>query len=367
MPGLFDPLTLRGVTLRNRIAVSPMCQYSAADGCANDWHLVHLASRAVGGAGLVIAEATAVTPAGRISPQDLGLWSDAQVEPLARIVRVIEGEGAVAGIQLAHAGRKASTLRPWDGSGTASPAAGGWSEVVAPSAIPFDEASVTPSALNEDDIAVIVAQFAASARRALAAGFRVVELHAAHGYLMHEFLSPLSNRRTDSYGGSFENRTRFVREVVDAVRRVWPDELPLFVRVSATDWLDGGWDLDQTVELAILLKGHGVDLMDCSSGGNATGVRIPLVPGYQVPLAERVRRDADIATGAVGLITNAAQADAIIREGQADLVLLARELLRDPYWPLHAAAELGYATAWPPQYLRAAPKGSTARTPTAGA
>jgi 2,4-dienoyl-CoA reductase-like NADH-dependent reductase (Old Yellow Enzyme family) len=361
MPGLYDSLPLRGVTLRNRIAVSPMCQYSASDGFANDWHVVHLGSRAVGGAGLVIAEATAVSPAGRISPQDLGLWSDAQVEPLARIVRFIDGEGAVAGIQLAHAGRKASTLRPWDGGGTARAAAGGWPEIVGPSAVPFDDTSVTPLALSEDDIAAIVGSFAAAARRALAAGFRVVELHAAHGYLLHEFLSPLSNRRTDGYGGSFENRTRMVREVVEAVRRVWPDALPLFVRVSATDWIDGGWDLEQTVELARLLARHGVDLIDCSSGGNATGVRIPLTPGYQVPLAERVRRDAGVATGAVGLITGAAQADAIIRGGQADLVLLARELLRDPYWPLHAAAELGHPVAWPPQYLRAAPKGTPAR------
>ena len=366
MPGLFDSLPLRGVTLRNRIAVSPMCQYSASDGCANDWHLVHLGSRAVGGAGLVIAEATAVTPSGRISPQDLGLWSDAQVEPLARIVRFLEGEGAVAGIQLAHAGRKASTRRPWDGSGTATTASGGWNDVVGPSAIPFDDTSRTPLALSEPDIASVVGAFAVAARRALAAGFRVVELHAAHGYLLHEFLSPLSNRRTDSYGGSFENRTRIVREVVDAVRRVWPDALPLFVRVSATDWIDGGWDLEQTVALARLLKEHGVDLIDCSSGGNATGVRIPMTPGYQVPLAERVRRDAGIATGAVGLITGAAQADEIIRQGQADLVLLARELLRDPYWPLHAAAELGQASPWPPQYLRAAPKESTARTPIVG-
>ena len=366
MPGLFDTLSLRGVTLRNRIAVSPMCQYSASDGCANDWHFVHLASRAVGGAGLVIAEASAVTPAGRISPQDLGLWSDAHVEPLARIVRVIDGEGAVAGIQLAHAGRKASTLRPWDGNGTVPASAGGWSDVVGPSAVPFDDTSITPHALSIDDIAVVVGAFAAAARRALAAGFRVVELHAAHGYLLHEFLSPLSNRRTDSYGGSFENRTRLVREVVDAVRRVWPDALPLFVRFSATEWIDGGWDLEQTVELARALKDHGVDLADCSSGGNVTGVRIPLTPGYQVPLAARVRRDAGIATGAVGLITDAAQADAIIREGQADLVLLARELLRDPYWPLHAAAALGLPAAWPPPYLRAAPKGSTARTPTVG-
>ncbi|MEK7241094.1 MAG: NADH:flavin oxidoreductase/NADH oxidase [Gemmatimonadota bacterium] len=358
MPGLFDPFVLRGVTLRNRIAVSPMCQYSASDGRANDWHFVHLASRAVGGAALVITEATAVTPSGRISPQDLGLWSDEHVEPLARIVRFIHEQGSVAGIQLAHAGRKASTLRPWDGSGIAPPSAGGWSDVVAPSAVPFAEGDVTPRALDEGEIAGVVDAFAAAARPALAAGYRVVEVHAAHGYLLHEFLSPLSNRRTDRYGGSFENRTRFVREVVDAIRGVWPAELPLFVRFSATDWIDGAWDVAQTVELARVLKERGVDLVDCSSGGNVSGVRVPLVPGYQVPFAEQVRREAGIATGAVGLITDAAQADEIIRTGQADLVLLAREMLRDPYWPLRAAMQLQQPVPWPAQYLRAAPKGA---------
>lgn len=362
MPGLFDPLPLRGVTLRNRIAVSPMCQYSASDGRANDWHFVHLASRAVGGAALVITEATAVTADGRISPQDLGLWSDGHIEPLARIVRFIDAQGSVAGIQLAHAGRKASTLRPWDGSGAAPPSAGGWDDVVAPSAVPFADGSVMPRALGEDDIMGIVEAFGAAARRALAAGYRVVEVHAAHGYLLHEFLSPLSNRRTDRYGGSFDNRTRFVREVVDAIRRVWPEELPLFVRVSATDWTDGAWDVAQTVELARLLKDCGVDLVDCSSGGNVPGVRVPLVPGYQVPFAEQVRREAGIATGAVGLITDAQQADQIIRSGHADLVLLAREMLRDPYWPLRAARELQQPVTWPAQYLRAAPKD----TPAAG-
>jgi 2,4-dienoyl-CoA reductase-like NADH-dependent reductase (Old Yellow Enzyme family) len=361
MPGLFDPLPLRGVTLHNRITVSPMCQYSASDGRANDWHLVHYGGRAVGGAGLVITEATAVTPEGRISPQDLGLWCDDQVEPLARVTRFIHEHGAVAGIQLAHAGRKASTLRPWDGNGIAAPSAGGWDDVVAPSAVPFAEGSVTPRALSEGEIASVVGAFAASAVRALAAGYRVIEVHAAHGYLLHEFLSPLSNRRTDRYGGSFENRTRIVGEVVDAIRRVWPDTLPLFVRVSATDWIDGAWDVVQTVELARVLKDRGVDLIDCSSGGNATGVRIPLVPGYQVPFAEQVRRDAGIATGAVGLITDAAQADEIIRRGQADLVLLGRELLRDPYWPLRAARELQQQVAWPAQYLRAVPRTTKSR------
>jgi 2,4-dienoyl-CoA reductase-like NADH-dependent reductase (Old Yellow Enzyme family) len=360
MSGLFDPLTLRGVTLHNRIAVSPMCQYSASDGRANDWHFVHYGSRAMGGAGLVIAEATAVTPQGRISPQDLGLWSDDQVEPLARVVRFIEAHGAVAGVQLAHAGRKASTRRPWDGGDTAPPSEGGWDDVVAPSAVPFADGHLVPLALDQAGIASVVRAFADGARRAYGAGVRVIELHAAHGYLLHQFLSPLSNRRTDRYGGSFENRTRLVRDVVHAIRVVWPEELPLFARLSATDWTDGGWDADQTVELARMLKEDGVDLIDCSSGGNVAGARIPLGPAYQVPFAERVRREAGIATGAVGLITEAAQADAIIRDGKADLVLLARELLRDPYWPLRAARELGQAGRWPAQYLRAAPKGTPA-------
>jgi 2,4-dienoyl-CoA reductase-like NADH-dependent reductase (Old Yellow Enzyme family) len=361
MPGLFDELKLRGVTLRNRIAVSPMCQYSSHDGLANDWHFVHLASRAVGGAGLVFTEATAVTAESRISPQDMGLWNDAQVEPLARIVRFIDAQGAVAGLQLAHAGRKSSTLRPWDGNGTAPESAGGWKEVVAPSVVPFKDDYPTPRALGEGEIPGIVEAFAAAARRALAAGYRVIEIHAAHGYLLHEFLSPLSNQRTDRYGGSFENRTRIVREVVDAVRRAWPEGLPLFVRVSATDWTDGGWDVPQTVELARTLKERGVDLVDCSSGGNVAAVKIPLGPGYQTPFAERIRREAGIATGTVGLITNSVQADHVIRSGQADLVLLAREMLRDPYWPMRAARELEQPMPWPAQYLRAAPRGSPAR------
>ena len=358
MPGLFDQLTLRDVTLRNRIAVSPMCEYSAHDGVANDWHFVHLGSRAVGGAGLVIAEATSVTPGGRISPQDLGLWNDQQVDPLARIVRFVHEQGAVAGIQLAHAGRKASTLRPWDGHGTASPAVGGWEDVVAPSAIPFDERSIAPHALGVGEIAAIVGAFAAAAERAVAAEFRVIEVHAAHGYLLHEFLSPASNARTDCYGGSFENRTRIVREVVEAVRRAWPERLPLLVRVSATDWVDGAWDVEQTVELARMLKDRGVDLVDCSSGGNIARAKIPVAPGYHVPFAARIRREAGVATGAVGLITGAAQAEQVIREEQADIVLLGRELLRDPYWPLRAARELNLLVSWPAQYLRAAPQGT---------
>jgi 2,4-dienoyl-CoA reductase-like NADH-dependent reductase (Old Yellow Enzyme family) len=362
MPGLFDELKLRGVTLPNRIAVSPMCQYSSHDGLANDWHFVHLGSRAVGGAALVFTEATAVTAGGRISPQDMGIWSDAHVEPLARIVRFIDAQGCVAGLQLAHAGRKASTLRPWDGDGTAAASAGGWTDVVAPSAVAFKDGYPMPRALSGTELAGIAESFGAAARRALAAGYRVLEIHSAHGYLLHEFLSPLSNQRTDEYGGSFENRTRLVREVVDAVRREWPEALPLFIRVSATDWIDGGWDVPQTVELARTLGKHGVDLVDCSSGGNVAGVRIPLGPGYQTPFAERIRRETGIATGAVGLITNAVQADHVIRSGQADLVLLAREMLRDPYWPMRAARELEQPMPWPPQSLRAGPQGSPART-----
>lgn len=360
MPTLFDPLSLRGVVLRNRIAVSPMCQYSAVDGQATDWHVVHYGSRAVGGAGLVIIEATAVTPNGRISARDLGLWHDEQVDAMARVVRVMHQHGAVAGVQLAHAGRKASTRPPWLGGDTAPPAEGGWTNLDAPSALAFAEGHLMPSALDATGILGVVGTFADAARRALAAGIRVIELHAAHGYLLHQFLSPLSNTRTDAYGGSFANRTRLMREVTHAVRAVWPDDLPLLVRLSATDWVDGGWDVEQTVALARLLRDDGVDLIDCSSGGNVAGARIPVGPGYQVPFAAQVRREAEIATAAVGLITEAAQADGIVRSGDADLVLLARELLRDPYWPLHAAQQLGVATGWPAQYLRAAPKGSVA-------
>jgi 2,4-dienoyl-CoA reductase-like NADH-dependent reductase (Old Yellow Enzyme family) len=359
MPTLFDPLAIRGVTLRNRIAVSPMCQYSAEDGRATDWHTVHYGSRAVGGAGLVLVEATAVTPNGRISSRDLGLWNDAQVDGMARVARVVESHGAVAGVQLAHAGRKASTRPPWLGGDTAPPTEGGWTALDAPSALAFADGHLVPTALDAAAIAGVVQAFVGAAQRARAAGLRVIELHAAHGYLLHQFLSPLSNLRSDGYGGSFENRTRLVREVTQAVRAVWPEELPLFVRLSATDWVEGGWDVEQTVALAGLLRSDGVDVIDCSSGGNVAGARIPVGPGYQVPFAARVRRDAAIATAAVGLITEAAQADGIIRAGEADLVLLARELLRDPYWPLHAAQHLGVSTGWPAQYLRAAPKGST--------
>lgn len=360
MPNLLDPLEVRGVTCRNRIFVSPMCQYSSDDGFANDWHLVHLGSRAVGGAAVVFTEATAVTAEGRISPEDLGLWKDAHLEPLSRIVRFIHGQGSHAGVQLAHAGRKASTYRPWAGAtGSVPHAAGGWT-AVAPSAVAFEGYAV-PQALAETGIREIVRAFAAATRRAREAGFRIVEIHAAHGYLLHEFLSPLSNQRDDRYGGSFENRTRLVREVVEAVRGEWPERLPLLVRVSATDWVEGGWDIEQSAELAKLLHPLGVDLMDCSSGGLVAHAKIPVSPGYHVPFAERIRREAGILTGVVGLITSAAQADEIVRAGRADAVLLARQLLRDPYWPLHAAAELGQADPWPAQYLRAAPAGTAAR------
>ncbi|HEY8449951.1 MAG TPA: NADH:flavin oxidoreductase/NADH oxidase [Bacillota bacterium] len=352
---LFTPLVIRDVTLRNRIGVSPMCQYSSTDGLANDWHLVHLGSRAVGGAALVIVEATAVEARGRISPYDLGLWSDEQVGPLERVVRFIHDHGAVAGIQLAHAGRKASVARPWEGGAPLAPEEGGWRPVVAPSPVPFSDASPVPEALDEAGIAGIVAAFAQAAARARAAGFRVLEIHAAHGYLLHQFLSPLSNRRRDRYGDTFVNRTRIVREVVAAVREEWPERLPLFVRVSATDWVEGGWDLEQSVELARMLKPLGVDLIDCSSGGLVPGATIPAGPGYQAEFARRIRAQAEILTAAVGLITAPEQADHVIRSGQADLVLLARELLRDPYWPLRAAHRLGHEAPWPAQYLRAKP------------
>jgi 2,4-dienoyl-CoA reductase-like NADH-dependent reductase (Old Yellow Enzyme family) len=360
---LFDPLRIRDLTFANRVFVSPMCEYSSVDGFANEWHFVHLGSRAVGGAGLVITEATAVLPEGRISPQDLGIWSDAHIEQIARISRFIHAQGSVAGMQLAHAGRKASTRRPWDGQGRLTEAEGGWSKVVAPSALPFADNYPMPQALTHDGIREVVAAFAASARRAWEAGIRVIEIHAAHGYLIHEFLSPLSNQRDDEYGGSFDNRTRLLREVIDAVRAVWPARAPLFVRISATDWVDGGWDIEQSIALARVLKTLGVDLIDCSSGGNVSHAKIPLGPGYQTPFAERIRRDAGILTGAVGMITSPAQAQHIVTSGQADAVIMARELLRDPYWPLRAARELNQPVAWPAQYLRAGPHGAPARTP----
>ena len=350
---LFSPLALRSVTLRNRIAVSPMCQYSAADGRANDWHLVHLGARATGGAGLVVFEATAVEPRGRISPADLGLWEDGQVEPLARLVRFVEGQGAVAALQLAHAGRKASTAAPWDGGGPVAPDAGGWAPVVGPSPIPFTNSHQTPAALDEAGLRAVVDAFGAAARRARAAGFRAVEVHCAHGYLVHQFLSPITNRREDRWGGSFENSTRLAREVVSAVRRAWPEDLPVLVRISATDWVAGGWDVDQSVELSRALRAAGADLVDVSSGGLVATAQVPVGPGYQTGFAERIRREAGIATGAVGMIVTPEQADHAIRSGQADLVLLAREMLRDPNFPLRAAKALGQEGPWPRQYLRA--------------
>lgn len=347
---LLSPLTIRGVTFRNRIVMSPMCQYIAKDGMADDWHLVHLGSRAAGGVGLVIAEATAVTADGRITPGDLGIWSDEHIPPLARIARFVESQGAVAGIQLAHAGRKASCDLPWKGgAGLKTPEAGGW-PVVGPSAIAFDEGNPVPKALDEAGIEGIVAGFEAATRRAVAAGFRLIEVHAAHGYLLHEFLSPLSNRRTDSYGGSLENRMRLTLRVAELVRTLVPTEFPVFVRISATDWAEGGWDIDQSVVLAGRLKGLGIDLIDCSSGGLVPKARIPVGKGYQVPFARKIRDEAGVMTGAVGLITEAQHANEIVTGGDADLIFVARELLREPYWALKAQHELGEDPSWPISY-----------------
>jgi 2,4-dienoyl-CoA reductase-like NADH-dependent reductase (Old Yellow Enzyme family) len=361
MPHLFDPLTIRDLEFANRIFVSPMCQYSSTDGMANEWHLVHLGSRAVGGAGLVLTEATAVLPEGRISPHDLGIWSDDHVGTLKRIAGFIHEQGSVAGMQLAHAGRKASTRRPWEGDGAIPETEGGWKNVVAPSPIPFTDNYAMPQALTRDGIRQIVAAFAAAARRACDAGFRVIEIHGAHGYLIHEFLSPLSNQRDDEYGGSFENRTRIVREIVQAVRKSWPKGAPLFVRISATDWIKNGWDLEQSIALSRELKQLGVDLIDCSSGGTVPHAKIPVGAGYQTPFAQRIREEANILTGAVGMITSPAQAEHIINTGQADAILMAREFLREPYWPLRAAKELRQSVSWPVQYLRAAPADAHAR------
>ncbi len=351
-PALFTPVSFRDVRLRNRIVVSPMCEYSCEDGMATDWHLGHLGSRAVGGAGLVITEAAAVEARGRISPADLGIWNDDQIAPLARIAHFIEAQGAAAGIQLAHAGRKASTARPWDGGAQIPEDRGGW-RPVAPSPIPFHENDVVPEELTVPEIRRIASAFAAAARRAVEAGFRVLEIHAAHGYLLHEFLSPLSNRRTDEYGGPLGNRIRALCDVTWAVREVWPAACPLFVRISVTDWAEDGWDADQSVLLAQRLKPLGADVIDCSSGGLLPHVAIPVAPGYQGPFAERIRQEAGIATGAVGLITEAEQANEIIESGKADVVLLAREMLRDPYWPLHAARRLGHKVPAPIPYRRA--------------
>jgi 2,4-dienoyl-CoA reductase-like NADH-dependent reductase (Old Yellow Enzyme family) len=351
---LFAPLHIRGVQIPNRIMVSPMCQYSCENGFANDWHLVHLGTRAVGGAGLVMAEASAVESRGRISPWDLGIWTDEHIEALARIARFLKQRGAVAGIQLAHAGRKASTDVPWRGTRPLAPSQGGW-EPVAPSPIPFDVGHPVPVELTIPEIRVIAEAFAAAAQRGFNACFEVIEIHGAHGYLIDEFLSPLSNQRSDEYGGPFENRIRFALEVIQAVRAVWPERLPVFLRISATDWAEGGWTLDDSVELARAVRTQGVDLIDCSSGGTVPHASIPAAPGYQVPFSERIRREAGILTGAVGLITKPLQADAIVRGGAADLVVMAREFLREPYWPIKAAQELGVEIGVPAQYARAFP------------
>lgn len=349
---LFTPAAFRDITLRNRIVVAPMCEYSSVDGFSNDWHFVHLGSRAVGGAGLIITEATAVEARGRISPEDLGIYLDEHVEGLARINAFMKGHGATTGIQLAHAGRKASTFRPWSGHGAVPQDQGGW-QTIGPSAIPFSDVYPIPTALSLGGIAEVVAAFRTAAERSLAAGFDLIELHAAHGYLLHQFMSPISNKRTDGYGGSFMNRCRLTIETVRAIREVWPERLPLFVRISASDWTDGGWDLEQSVDLAKLLQRLGVDLIDCSSGGNVSHAKIEVGPGYQVPFAAEIRRQTGIPTGAVGLITSPLQAENIVRTGQADLVFLAREFLRDPYWPRRAAKELGAEIHPPAQYARA--------------
>jgi 2,4-dienoyl-CoA reductase-like NADH-dependent reductase (Old Yellow Enzyme family) len=357
---LFSPFRLRSLTFPNRIGVSPMCQYSAEDGFANDWHLVHLGARAQGGAGLVTLEASAVTPEGRISPRDLGIWKDEHIPNLRRIAQFIHSQGALAGIQLAHAGRKGSMSVPFDPERLVPRSEGGWTPF-APSAIAFSATYAIPQALDQPGIDAVIEGFRLGARRAAEAGFDFVEIHGAHGYLLHEFLSPLSNQRTDAYGGSFQNRTRLILEVVDAVRAEWPSHLPLSVRISSTDWADGGWTIDDSVELAHLFGRHGVDLVDCSSGGLVPYAKIPVAPGYQVQFAERLRREANIPTAAVGMISDPAQANGIIATGEADLVFLAREMLRDPYWPVHAAQFLDEAASWPAQYLRAAPPQSPRR------
>jgi 2,4-dienoyl-CoA reductase-like NADH-dependent reductase (Old Yellow Enzyme family) len=351
MSALFQPFRQRSLSLRNRIAVSPMCQYSSVDGMPDDWHLVHLGSRAVGGAAVVFTEASAVSPEGRISPQDAGIWNDAQATAWGRIADFIAAQDAIPAIQLAHAGRKASTFAPWRGEGVVPHEAGGWA-VVAPSALAFDDTYPHPQALDTDGIAKVVADYRAAAQRAFEAGFRIVEIHAAHGYLLHQFLSPLSNLRADAYGGSFDNRIRIVREVVAAVREAWPEQLPLWLRMSATDWVEGGWDIEQSIELARVLGELGVDLVDTSSGGLSPRQKIATGPGYQVPFAARIRREAGVATGAVGLITDPQQAERIVADGEADIVLLAREFLRDPYFPRRAAKALGGELKIPEQYLR---------------
>jgi 2,4-dienoyl-CoA reductase-like NADH-dependent reductase (Old Yellow Enzyme family) len=352
MVKLFEQLEIKGVRLKNRIVVSPMCEYSSEDGFSNDWHLVHLGSRAVGGAGLIISEATAVSPEGRITPDDLGLWKDEHIEGLKRITNFIHEHDSIAGIQLAHAGRKASHSSPWKGGRMLTSEQGAWT-TVAPSAIPFRDTDPAPVALDKQGIEKVKSDFRAAAKRAVEAGFKVAEIHAAHGYLLHEFYSPLSNRRTDEYGGSFENRIRLLLEVTESVKEVWPKDFPLFVRISATDWTEGGWTGEDSVQLAKILKSMGVDLIDCSSGGNVPHAKIEVGPGYQVPYAASIKKETGILTGAVGMITSAEQAEEIVASGKADLVIIAREFLRDPYFPLHAAKTLGVDVKWPEQYQRA--------------
>jgi 2,4-dienoyl-CoA reductase-like NADH-dependent reductase (Old Yellow Enzyme family) len=349
---LFDPLEIRSIRFKNRIAISPMCQYSSVDGFANDWHLVHLGSRATGGAALIIQEATAVSPRGRISPDDMGLWKDDHIPYLQRITSFIKKNGSVPGIQLAHAGRKASTSPPWKGGHLLQASEGGWTPQ-APSPVPFRENDPAPEEMTGNDIRQLLEDFQMAAGRALAAGFEVLEIHGAHGYLINSFLSPLSNQRKDQYGGSFENRARLLKELIRDIRTVWPEKFPLFLRISSTDYVEGGWDIESSVRLASEIKNMGVDLIDCSSGGNAHHARIPLGPGYQVPFAERIRKEAGIMTGAVGLITTPEQGNEIILSGKADLILIARESLRNPNFPLAAARQLGVETEWPSQYLRA--------------
>ena len=352
MNKLFSPLKIRGVELKNRVAVSPMCQYSSLNGMPNDWHLVHLGSRAVGGAALIIQEATAVSPEGRISPDDAGIWSDEHAEAYKRITSFIKFQNSVPAIQLAHAGRKASTYAPWKGDGVVKPEDGGW-QTFSASAIPFSENYPYPKEMNKEDIEKTVNDFSFAAERSLNAGYQVIELHFAHGYLVHEFLSPLTNLRKDNYGGSFDNRIRIVLEIVRSIRKKIPDDFPLFARISSSDWMENGWDIEQSIKLALLLKEAGVDLIDCSSGGIVMGAVIPAGPGYQIPFSARIKKEANILTGGVGVIISPQQADQIIRTEQADLVLLAREMLRDPYWTLHAAKALNADIQWPILYLRA--------------
>lgn len=352
MSFLFSSLTLKSLTLKNRIIVSPMCQYSSVDGFANDWHLVHLGSRAVGGAALVITEAAAVCEEGRISPDDLGIWKDEHIEKLQQITGFIEAQGSIAGIQLAHAGRKASTRSEWKGGGQIPIKEGGW-QTFSASSLPYAEGFTAPAELDTEGIHKVITDFTASAKRALQAGFKIIEIHAAHGYLLHQFLSPLTNHRKDEYGGSFENRTRLLTEIIDNVQTVWPADLPVWVRISATDWADGGWNIDESAKLAAILKEKNIDLIDVSSGGLVTHQKIPVGPGYQVPFAFRIKKETGILTGAVGMITDAVQAEDILAKGEADVIIMARELLRDPYFPLHAAKILADDYTWPVQYRRA--------------